>query len=105
MSYNLHIIREDNINNSITYDEIVRLVNTYSELNLRDKMEIKLPTEEVMTVTGAYIIWNKNEFNVVLSYHEGKISSNYTSDDGISKLKEIAHQLKAKVIGDEGEEY
>lgn len=39
------------------------------------------------------------------SYNRGKISSNYIDDDGLTKLKEIACKLNAKVIGDEGEGY
>ena len=68
-------------------------------------METITPKGEVIKFTGCFILWKKKEFNVWLSYNKGKISSNYIEDDGISKLKEIAQKLNAKVVGDEGEEY
>jgi Cu2+-containing amine oxidase len=104
MSYNLYIIRE---NNSITYEDIVKLVRTYPELKLelKDEMDISTPAGEVVTVPGNYIVWRKEEFNVWLNYRRGKISSGYTKDDGINKLKEIAYKLEAKVVGEDGEEY
>lgn len=105
MSYNLHIIRGDKTSNSIACDEIVKLVNKCDELELRNEMKIETPKGEVITIPGNYIVWKKKEFDVWWNYNRGKISSSYIDDDGIDKLKKVAHELKAKVVGDEGEEY
>jgi hypothetical protein len=40
MGYELYTIREDNQNNLIAYKELVNLVDTYSDLELRIAMEI-----------------------------------------------------------------
>lgn len=105
MGYNLHIIREDNTDSIITYDEVVKLINEYNELELRDEMKIEIPNGGEITIEGSYIVWKKKEFDVWWNYNHGKISSNYIAHDGINKLKEIACKLNAKVIGDEGEVY
>ncbi|WPC39764.1 hypothetical protein [Clostridium sp. JS66] len=105
MSYNLHIAREDYKNNPITYEEVVNLVNAHSELKLRNEMEIKTPVGGIITIPGKYIFWRKKEFDIWMEYRNGKINSSYVNDDNIKKLKEMAHELKAKVLGDEGEEY
>jgi hypothetical protein len=48
---------------------------------------------------------NENTVDNNHNYNRGEISSSYIDDDGINKLKEVAYELNAKVVGDEGEEY
>lgn len=105
MGYNLHVVREDKTGDSITYDEVIKLVNENKELELKDEMKIKTPNGDVIEIPGNYIVWKKKEFDVWWNYNRGKISSSYIDDDGINKLKKVAQELNAKVVGDEGEEY
>ncbi|MFL0253035.1 hypothetical protein ACJDT4_21745 [Clostridium neuense] len=105
MGYNLHIVRQNKTDDDITYDEVIKLVNESKELELKYEMKIKTPNGDEIVIPGNYIVWRKKEFNVWWNYNCGKISSSYIKDEGIDKLKKVAHALNAKVIGDEGEEY
>lgn len=105
MVYNLHIVREDKTGDYITYDEVIKLVSKSKELELKDEMKIITPNKNEITIPGNYIVWKKKELYVWWNYNHGKISSSYINDDGIDKLKKVAQELNAKVVGDEGEEY
>lgn len=105
MGYNLHIVREDRTGDSITYEEVIKLVNEIEELELKDEMKIKTPNGDEIAIPGNYILWKKKEFDVWWNYNRGKISSGYINDYGMYKLKKVAQELNAKVVGDEGGEY
>jgi hypothetical protein len=55
---------------------------------------------------GGMAIWTdpKDKKEWYFSYHEGEISVKDPEGDVLNKMKSIARKLKAKVIGDEGEE-
>ena len=102
--YNLHIERELKISES----EWLEVCKADSELNIQHSYSAKNPeTGEVieMDIPNS-CLWTAPESNnsFYLVFSNGSITLSY-HEDVVEKAKNIAHQLNAKVVGDEGEEY
>lgn len=110
--YDAHISRAKDWTESkktpITLIEWTDFTKTDPEFRLVDAGVAKNPaTGETIEVKGSGMaVWTdpKNKKEWYFSYHEGEISVRDPEGDVLTKMKSIARKLKAKVIGDEGEE-
>jgi len=111
MSYGVHIERRTapTSESTITLKEWHAYIESSPDLEVIDAWEQANPlTGEVIRVPGDGIaVWNGLGTGkaVHFDYRLGQISTGNPDDRVIAKMKEIAHELDARVIGDEGEEY
>ncbi len=111
--YDLHITRAKDWTESkktpISLKEWTEFIKTDKEFRLVEAAETKNPTTgEVIRLKAegmAVRIDPKNKSECYFYYHEGEISVKNPEPRIITKMKVVAQKLKAKVIGDEGEEY
>lgn len=103
MSYSLHIEREDE---KIKEKEWFDFVQASSDLNVVSEVTTQnLQTGEVISVSGANSNLVEANDGTIYRFFEGVISVDGPDEPVITKMKGIALSLRAKVIGDEGEEY
>jgi predicted transglutaminase-like protease len=111
--YDLHITRAKDWTESkktpISLQEWKEFIKTDKEFRLVDAAETKnAKTAEVLKMQSeGMAIWAdpKNKSECYFYYQEGEISVKNPEERIIDKMKIVAQKLKAKVIGDEGEEY
>ncbi len=115
MGYDLHITRADDWceseENAITLDEWLSYVATDQELHLQTHAEVQTPTGTLSCDNEGLAIWSGTQTggadpeNIWFDYRRGRIVVTNPEEHVIAKMIRVADQLKAKVIGDEGEQY
>lgn len=107
MAYNLYITKADDPSDSeffpIEKEELLSYIETDTTLEFATEYEVKTPYG-VTTFNGEVILYRKGEEQVVYFYEDYKLIFRGT-ELSIEKAKEIAYNLFAIVIGDEGEVY
>ena len=113
MGYALHIEREE-VLDPVTGDEWVDYVRSDPEMELATggRVDAKLPDGDVLSYTSEGLaIWIGHPrhdpigFRCLLDYRDGGIHISNPDDETIDKMRQIAERLRAKVAGDEGEQY
>ena len=111
--YDLHITKAKNWTESkktpISLKEWTGFVKADKEFRLVDAAEARNHTtgEFIKVQAEGMAIWTdpKDKSECYFYYHAGEISVKSPNDKIITKMKAVAQKLKARVIGDEGEEY
>jgi hypothetical protein len=111
--YDFHITRAKDWTESkkspITLTEWTEFIKTDKEFRLVEAAEAKNPkTGEILRLKAeGMAVWTdpKDKSECYFYYHEGEIRVKNPEDRTIAKMKVVAQKLKAKVIGDEGEQY
>ncbi|MCL6603726.1 MAG: hypothetical protein K6T94_12685 [Paenibacillus sp.] len=109
MAYEVHIRRKDE-SNPITMKEWLDYVEKDEELTFTDHIEITLPNGMTMGMSGeGMAVWKTEvdgeEYKITFIFRDEEISARYVDDFQIEKMKGIAKNINAIVIGDEDEEY
>lgn len=111
MPYQLHIVRYDEERNkeiAISREDWLALCAKDSSLERKELMSRKNPdTGEVITMSALEVaIWRApdTQAEYLLDYRRGKISFTY-SEKALIKALEIALELDAIIVGEEGERY
>jgi hypothetical protein len=110
MAYNLHIerlgFREESEDGLITESEWIEYCNKKSDLSFETKVVTTNPnTGEEISFPGLFCYWADLSGKLhIFSFSSGRVTFG-GEDIQIPKAKEIAHDLGAIVVGDEGEEY
>ena len=113
MGYDLHITRgeswADSKEHPIPLDEWGDLVDKDPDLESQEHVEATNPqTGEVIRMdTPGGAVWAdpESETEAFFGYRSGKISVKNPDEQTVAKMKQIASQLAARVLGDEDEEY
>jgi len=111
--YDVHITRAKDWTESkktpIALKEWAEFIQTDKEFRLVEAAEAKnSKTREIIKLKAqGMAVWTdpKDKTECYFYYHEGEITVKNPGDRIIDKMKAVAQKLKAKVIGDEGEEY
>ena len=107
MAYNIYITKADTPEDSeffpIEKEGLLEYIKT--DLTLEFATEYEVQTEYGTTkFTGEVVLYKNENQQIVYFYEDGKLIFR-GSKESIEKAKEIAYNLFAIVIGDEGEEY
>jgi len=109
MGYNLHITRKQNWydeGNDISIEEWGNYVRGDQEMRMDNFAEAKTTDGNVIrTEEKGLAVWIAYNEQAWLSYSRGNIEAKNPDKEIIKKLISIAKVLKARVVGDEGEEY
>lgn len=110
MGYDIHITRAahwfESMNKPIHINEWKRITQEDPSLLMNGIAEVTLPNGSVMQYGNEGLTtWLNEEDEVYLDYRDGRIVVKNPDEEVITKMKEIAEKLEARVIGDEGEEY
>jgi hypothetical protein len=114
MSYDLHITRSElwfeSEENAITFEEWRQVIEDDPELTLTGFAETKLPDGSVLRMEDKGLaVWEKRGLlkkSHAWFYHaNGQIQVSGPDKTVIEKMKSIAEKLRARVVGDECEEY
>lgn len=111
MAYNIHITAADgwweSESNPISLHQLKEYVSHAHDLREESSPGATNPvTGEVIRIPDEYTFTWKSDDNVYwFHFNKGRITFRYTDDIQISKAKEIAKALNAKVQGDEEELY
>ena len=116
MGYDLHITRApewtESADDPITLAEWLAAVNADPEMRLDGFAEADTPDgatvryeNEGLAVWTAYSAHEEDGNMAWFDYHRGTIVVKNPDEEVIEKMKQLAAQLGAKVLGDEGEEY
>jgi fructose-1-phosphate kinase PfkB-like protein len=105
MSYSLHITKKTNFTDNspeITTEEWEEVINGDTSLCINKDNYIVMNGKKIPVVT-----WKNAYTNDTLAMYlyEGNIEIDHSREHHISKLKEIANKLNAKVQGDDLEVY
>lgn len=116
MGYDVHITRAEewteSASNTITLDEWIAYVRSDSTMRLDGFAEAPLPDGGVLRVESAGLaVWTKYSRDGVDSNHawfdwrDGQVVVKNPDEEILRKMHSIAQQLRAHVLGDEGESY
>jgi hypothetical protein len=111
--YDLHITRARDWTESkktpITLKDWTEFIKSDKEFRLVEAAEAKNPkTGEVIKLKAeGMAVWTdpKDKSECYFYYHESEISVKNPEDRVIAKMKSVAQKLKARVVGDDGEDY
>jgi len=101
--YDLHITRAKDWTESkktpVTVEEWVQYVKSDSEFHLVQPQDPKGRAKDAIWIDP------KNKQECYFYYSDGAISVKDPDERIIAKMKKVALKLKAKVVGDDGEDY
>lgn len=106
MGYDLHIVRTedwfDANTNPITKEEVNQTVASASDLSWSSTDFIELMNEDGSNSRYYAINWEESPVFIWIKY---EIKCSNPSNDQIIRMVELANQLNAHVVGDDGEKY
>ncbi|MBC7852770.1 MAG: hypothetical protein IAF94_04975 [Pirellulaceae bacterium] len=106
MSYDVHIVRTDNWwdadQDPITKDEVDVLIASDAELNWSATDWTDMSDEQGNVIRYFSIAWKGEPF---CWWYRHEIRCVWPGEDRLAKMVAIAKVLRARVVGDEGEEY
>lgn len=109
MGYKISITRAENVweseDNPISLDEWINIIEKDPDLTLTNSLSLETPFGKLEIKGEGMALWSYSEGEVCFSHLSGKICVENDDEEVIRKLKQLARQLNAKVLGDEGEEY
>jgi len=108
MGYNLYLTRADAWHGSasrpIPREDWAAVVDADPDLESSATDYVELGLEGGITREHA-VIWLRHPERVPLWYDEGAIAAKNPDEATIRKLVELARQLRARCVGEDGEEY
>jgi hypothetical protein len=110
MGYDVHITRASEWSESesspISLEEWIALVAGDAEMRLTGVAEANTPDAVLRYENPGLAIWTRAPHGGIwFDYRRGRIVVKNPDPEILAKMKQIAEKLRAKVIGDEGEEY
>jgi hypothetical protein len=114
MGYSLRITRNINSNNEgfeggITLAEWQSYVDTEPSLKIVGRAEIEAPNGETVWISGPGItVWTEHPVTTStawLFHSDDEITVKHPDQEFLAKMLDIAKDLNAAVIGDDGEDY
>jgi hypothetical protein len=116
MGYDVHITRADEWFDGelapITLDEWIAIVRSDPELRPEPAASASLPGGDSLEVAlPGLVVWTgwsqhgRSEAVIYLWHSRGCITSRPMDDQVLAKLHRIAQRLRARLVGDDGEEY
>jgi|HubBroStandDraft_2_1064218.scaffolds.fasta_scaffold429235_1 hypothetical protein len=111
VGYDLHITRADNwphsAENPIAEVEWLALVHSDPTLHVepRDHLRLRDPDTGALRVLHPVIWVGPDGDDVPFWYDKGEITTKNPSEATVAKMKALAKQLRARVLGDDDEEY
>ncbi|MBU8914987.1 hypothetical protein BGM25_02880 [Bacillus sp. FJAT-29953] len=107
MSYDAHITRAEDWPESeeypITLDELKEYFQTKKDFHYSTSFSSTGPVS--LTIAGEFFIWNYGDTPVPSHFWNGRLIVANPDNEILAKMKEIALDLNANLLGDEGESY
>ena len=115
MGYDVHITRADDWTESqtrpIALDEWTGYITSDPEMRLDNSAEADVEGNVISYENEGLAVWTEYSGHGVngnmawFDYREGRIVVKNPDEEILGKMKQIAEELKGRVIGDEGERY
>jgi len=115
MGYDVHITRADKCPASdaapISLEDWLAVVQADLEMRLDDFAEVDTPDGALRYANAGLAVWTEYSGHRVngnmawFDYRRGSIVVKNPDDEILAKMKQLAAELRAKVVGEEGEEY